>query len=328
MHNVLVVFSTLCTLCSMLCTFSYADTIYTNDGQETRGIIIEDYKDRVVMSTIDGEVTLLKSDIKQLFYDSEADNLVKLAEQSRERGDMIKAFAYYDMALRSDPNSKAAKNGIIFLQGYLFRKEQVKKEDEVKKREEFENFGAARISEEKTTQEKTAEMTAVMLKVLGIALSEKEGKQIINRVRMNSPAEEAGVIRGDTIVAVWGRLTRYMPLGEVMEALLEKSSMEIKCTIERSVAVPVTPDRPIMASLKDMIGATFRMEFDGLTVSDVTSNSPALEAGLAKGDIIVEIGNKSVLYTPLNKAVAMMRNSRGGVILLKIRRDLLIWRKT
>ena len=171
----------------------FSDTIYTNEGKEIRGIIVEDYKDRIVMSTVDGQITALKSDIKQLFYDSEADNLVKLGEQSRERGDMIKAFAYYDMALRSDPNSKSAKDGIIFLQGYLFRKEQVKKEDEVRKQEEFENFGAAKIVEEKTAQDKIKDMTVTMREVLGIALSEKDGAQMIYSVRMNSPAEEAGI---------------------------------------------------------------------------------------------------------------------------------------
>ncbi|MCX5680523.1 MAG: PDZ domain-containing protein [Candidatus Omnitrophica bacterium] len=305
----------------------FADTIYTNDGREMRGIIVEDYKDRIVMSTVDGEITTLKSDIKQLYYDSEADNLVKLAEQSKERGDMMKAFAYYDMALRADPNSKSAKDGIIFLQGYLFRKEQVKKEDEVRKQEEFENFGAAKIVEEKSGRERVEEMAVTMRKVIGIALSEKSGGQMIDNVRMNSPAEEAGARRGDIIVAIWGRLTGYMPLDEVMKALLEKSSLEIKCTVERDVAVPPDPDRSMMSSLKEMIGATFSMQFDGLTVSDVVENGPALEAGLAKGDIVVAIDNKPTTYMTLKKAVAMMRGTNNSVIMLKIRRELLIWRK-
>ena len=326
MRNIFIAALLLVTGYGLLITNSYADTIYTNDGKEIRGIIVGDYKDRIVMSTVDGEITSLKSDIKELFYDGEADNLVKLAEQSRERGDMIKAFAYYDMALRADPDSKSAKDGIIFLQGYLFRKEQVKKEDEVKKQEEFENLGAAKIAEEKPVAEKIKEMSVSMRESLGITISEKSGGQVIDSVRINSPAEAAGVRKGDVIVAVWGRLTGYMPLEEVMRALLEKSSLEVKCTVERDVIVQPNPNITILSSLKDMVGATFSMEFDGLTISDIVYNGPAFAAGLAKGDLVIAIDNKSTTYMPLKKALGMMRSTNSNVILLKIRREILIWR--
>ncbi|MEI6863603.1 MAG: PDZ domain-containing protein [Candidatus Omnitrophota bacterium] len=304
----------------------FSDTIQTNDGKEVRGIIVEDYKDRIVLSTVDGEITTLKSEIQQLYYDSEADNLVKLAEQSRERGDMTKALAYYDMALRADPNSKPAKDGVIFLQGYLFRKEQVKKEDEVKKQEEFENFGSARIMEGKSVEEKIKDLEADMRRLLGITLSAKGGGQVIESVRSNSPAADAGARRNDMIVAVWGRLTGYMPLEDVMKAILDKPSLEIKCTIERDIALPMDSGRAIMSSLKDMIGATFSMQFDGLTVSDIVDGSSAFEAGLAKGDLVVDISNNSTRYMPLNKAIALMRDTKSNAIILKIRRELLIWR--
>ena len=55
------------------CVFS--DTIYTNNDREMKGIVVEDYKDRIVMSTVDGEITVPKTEIKQMFYDNEADNL-------------------------------------------------------------------------------------------------------------------------------------------------------------------------------------------------------------------------------------------------------------
>ncbi len=305
----------------------FSDTIYTNEGREIRGIVVEDYSDRVVMSTVDGEITELKSDIKQLYYDSEADNLIKLAEQSKERGDMIKAFAYYDMALRADPDSKPAKDGIIFLQGYLFRKEQVKKEDEIRKREEFENFGAAKIAEEKSTEEKIRDMEVNMRQSLGITLGVKGGGQVIESVRSSSPAADAGARPNDIIIAVWGRLTGYMPLEDVMKALLEKPSLEIKCTIERDIAIFPDRGRMFRPSLKDMIGATFSMQFDGLTVSDIMADGPASVKGLEKGDIVVAIDGKSTRYMPLKKAVSLMRGTKNNYILLKVRRELLIWRK-
>lgn len=304
-----------------------SDTLYTNDGRELKGIVVEDYKDRIVISTIDGEITTLKSDVKQLYYDSEADNLVKLAEQAREHGDMIKAFAYYDMALRADPDSRPARDGIVFLQGYLFRKEQVKKEDEVRKREEFEKFGVATIVEEKSPEDTLKDLSAAMRRTIGMSLVTKDGSQVVDSVMTGSPAAEAGVKKRDIIVAVWGRLTGYMSLEDVMKVLLEKPSLEIKCMVERDVVVRLNPERNVISSLKDISGASFTMLFDGLTVSDVVEGGPAFDAGLAKGDLVVSIDGKSTRYMPLKKAVAIMRGTKNGYIHFKIRRELLIWRK-
>ena len=304
-----------------------ADTIYTNDGGETRGIVVEDYNDRIVMSTVDGEISILKSDIRQLYYDSEADNLVKLAEQARERGDIMKAFAYYDMAYKFDPNSKAAKDGIVFLQGYLFRKEQVKKEDEIKKQEEFENFGVARIEEEKSEIEKSKEAVAKLREVLGITLSIDGSVPVVNSVISKSPAYEAGIIKGDTIVSIWGRLCGYMRIEDIVNMLLEKPSVEIKCGIERMVTARLNPERTMLSSLNDILGALFRMEFDGLTVFEVKDGGPASEAGFLKNDLIITIDGKSTRYLPLNKAVSMMRKTQNDTITFRIRRELIIWRK-
>src|SRR3989338_4438616 len=116
----------------------FADTIYTNDGKELKGIIVEDYKDRVIFSTSEGEIVVMKEDVRELYYDNEEENLIKLAEQAKERSDYIRAFAYYDRAYKLNPKSKAAKDGLVFLQGYLFRQEQAKKEGEINRRSEME----------------------------------------------------------------------------------------------------------------------------------------------------------------------------------------------
>jgi len=304
-----------------------ADTLYTNDGGEIKGIVVEDYKDRIVMSTVDGEVSVLKSDIKQLYYDSEADNLIKLAEQAQERGDVMKAFAYYDMAYKFDPDSKAAKDGIVFLQGYLFRKEQVKKEDEIKKQEEFENFGVARIEEEKPIIEKNKDDAAKLKEVLGITLLIDNNIPVVESTSVKSPAYEAGIEKGDAIVSIWGKLCGYMSVEDVVSTLLEKPSVEIKCGIERLVTVPLKPDRTMLSSLDDMLGGSFSMEFDGLTVSEVKEGGPAFEAGLVKNDRIITIDGKLTRYLPLGKAISMMRDTKKDTITFRIRRELIIWRK-
>ena len=132
--------------------------------------------------------------------------------------------------------------------------------------------------------------------------------------------------KGDRVIAVWGRLTGYMTLKEVMGILLEKPSLELKCDIERTVSINVNPG--VWTNTNNLIGASFSMEFDGLTVSGVKEYGAAIAAGLKKSDLITAIDGKSTRYMPLKNAIDLIKNSQGGSIKLTLRREVLIWRRS
>ena len=297
-------------------TSARADTVTTSDGKELKGIVVEDYKDRVVLSTADGEKTIMKSNMSQIAFDSEEENLIKLAEQARERRDYTRAYSYYYMASKLNPDSKAAKDGIVFLQGYLFRSEVVKKEDEVKARDDIERYGTV-IESVRSEEDKLLEAAENLKKTIGITLAKKDNLPEIVTIQTNSAAYEAGARKGDRIQAIWGRLTGYMPLREVMDGLLDKPSPELKCVIERVVEIPAGPHNVLGLS----------MEFDGLTVSGVVMDSSAYTAGLNKGDLVILIDGNPTRYMPLNKAQELIGKAKEGPIKLTIRREVLIWRR-
>ena len=292
-----------------------ADTVYTKDNKEIKGIIVEEYKDRVLMSTVDGERPIMKSDIKELYFDTEEQNLIKLAEQARDRGDFIKAFVYYDKAFKADPDSKAAKDGIVFLQGYLFKKDMAKKEEDVKRRNDFEDRGAGPVTI-KTEEEKFKEDTEKLRSATGVTLKSNGVLTELESVAMGSPTYEAGARKGDVLIAVWGRLVGYLSLQEVIETLLEKTSLETKFTVERSVDVKA----------KDT-GADFKMQFDGMTVADVRGASSAGAAGLRSNDVITGINGRSTRYMPLKKALELIEGSKDDTVKLKFRREIVVWGK-
>ena len=303
-----------------------ADTVVKNDGEEVKGIILEDYKDRLVMSTVKGEKTVMKSDIKELYYDEEEENLIKLADQAKEKHDYVRALTYYDMAYKANPNSKAAKDGLVFLEGYLFRKEQAQKEDDVKKREDLEQQGAF-VSVEPPPVESISEKAARLKKAIGITLEITDGFPCVDTIQPRSAAADAGMERGDRLIAIWAKLTGYMELHDVLDALLDKPSLELKCTIDREVNIAVVPYKMVTLGSNELIGAAFSMEFDGLTVSSVREGGAAADAGIKKGDLVTGIEGKATRYMPLNDAVAMIRNSKGGTVRLTIRKEILIWRR-
>ena len=314
---------------SLAMTIGYlsADTIYTNDNKELKGIVVEDYKDRLLFSTVDGEETLMKADIKELYYDTEEQNLIKLAEQSRDKGDFIKAFVYYDKAFKLNPDSKQAKDGIVFLQGYLFKKDMSQKEEAVRRHNEFEQFGQRPEIIVKSDEENLKEEIGRLRDTVGIAIRSKGGVTEIGNVKIGSPAYEAGIRNGDILVAIWGRLVGYMTLGEVVETILEKTSLETKCTIERKVDVRISEDRNLLSNTKDLIGITLTIQFDGLTVSEVKENSTAAEAGLRHNDLITEINGNHTRYMTLKRAIELIKKSKGNAVNLVIQRESVMWGK-
>lgn len=315
--RVLVVLFFLLALVPCPLALLYADTITMNDGTEQKGIVVEDYRDRIVLSTADGEKSIMKSGIRELYFDSEEDNLIKLAEQSRDRKDYIKAYVYYDKALKVNPNSKLAHDGVVFLQGYLFRKETAQKEEDVKRREDIENYGAM-IKAEVSEIEKIKELTDRLKKTIGITLEMKEGFPVVTGVTPKSAAYIAGIRAGDRIVAIWARLTGYLSLEEVLNMLLDKPSLELKCALERIVGVKL--------GFGNNIQATFSMEFDGLTIFGVKDGGAASDVGLKKGDLVTAIDGKSTRYMPIKNALTAIKRAKDRHVLLTLRRETLIWR--
>jgi len=302
----------------------HADTIRTTKGEELKGIVVEDYKDRVVFSTVDGEVTIPKSRIKELYLDSEEDNLIRLAERARERGDYGTAYGYYGMATKINPDSKRAKDGVTFLHGYLFRQGEMRKEEAIKKQEAIDRYGAL-IHTGISEIEAQRDSEEGLRKRLGITLAMSSGFPMVDSITKNMSAYQAGVRKGDLIISVWGRLTGYMKLKDAMALLLQKGAIEIKCVIERTADVRIA-ERGFFAKPMNMIGADLGMEFDGLTVTDVADDTSAYKAGIEQGDFVTAINGQSTRYLPLKKSVNLIKRSKSGTVKLTIRKEVVLWR--
>ena len=303
-----------------------ADTVNMNDGKEIKGIVVEDYKDRVTLSTADGEQVIMKAEIRELFYDTEEQNLIKLAEQAREKGYIAKSYAYYDKAFKINPGSKQAKDGMVLLQGQLFKKDVVQKEEAVNRLNDIERYGPSGAIA-KSSDDMLSRNIEKLKTTIGVTLISTGQVTKFESVSEGSPAYESGIRRGDTLLAIWGKLAGYMSLKEVVEEILKKASFEIRCSIERSVNVGINENRNMLSKSNDMIGAVLKMQFDGLTISSVKEFGPAAEAGLRENDLISSIDGRSTRYMPLKNAVELIKRSKGNTIDLIIRRDVVIWPK-
>ncbi|MDD5439497.1 MAG: nickel pincer cofactor biosynthesis protein LarC [Candidatus Omnitrophica bacterium] len=287
-------------------SYAVADTVYCKDGRELKGIIVEEYRDRVILSQEDGEKALSKDIIRSIDYDLEEQNLVSMADASLRAGDYDRAYYYYEKAKAVNPSYKDAIAGSNYLSGYIMRRASSKKLAQIQWSQTVEDFN----------KEKRKEGASVpkIVDLVGLELAEDTSHRIVvKKIYEGTPADRAGIAEGDAIASVWGKLTGYMRLDDVTALFTRGENLELKVQVDRKLKVEPKVILPSQLSLV----------FDGLTLKAVREESQAYQDGFRDGDVILAIDGKNIRYTP---QAEIERTLAEGPHVLVIRRELTIWR--
>ena len=306
-------------LCGLSPESAPADTLIMRNREQVKGVIVEDHRDRVVISTMDGEREVLKDTIQKIIYDREEQNLTLMGDLYQDR-DMYKAgHHYYAQALRVNPAYKPAREGLDYMEAFLRQDTAAGKPQYIQMMNEdvfFRTSGSlsGRMSEEDRLRV-----------ALGITFKDIDGSFEVTDITPGSPARKAGLRQGDVILAAWGRSIRYMRPGEVIEKFLSPEILEIRLSISRPVTLELEDARGNYSSL---IGARLGYsEMEGLVVEKVYPRGAAHQAGMKKGDILLAVDGGSVRYTPLRGIDRAIRANRGGDLSIVVQRDIVLWKK-
>ena len=306
-------------LCLGAFTVSRADTVVMSDSERLKGVIVEDYGDRIVISTMEGEKQVMRKNIQRVIYDLEEQNLTSLANFYQDRGMYKEAHYYYEKALAVNPDYEKARDGLNYVGTYLRQTGRRMKMKHIQRRNEDKKWmEGVRDENPRSGKERVRE-------TLGIELEDVEGSFKIVEVAPASPAARAGIKRRDVLLSVWGRSIKYTPTSEVMKELLTPGVMDIKVTIGRSFILNL---RSGMGGYSSFVGIVFGFsEMKGLIVEKAADAGVADLAGIKKGDIVTEIQGQPTRYMSLKSVEGIINSRKGDTLSLKTKRNVVIWKK-
>lgn len=177
-------------------------------------------------------------------------------------------------------------------------------------------------------------LTPEIAKTFGI--SESEGAFVAD-VMENSPAEKAGIKRGDLIIAYGGkkvkdsdtlpRLVAVTEIGKKARIVLirDKKQMEVDVVVgelqdEALKAKKTEVQKDIGLVVQDITAEVAKhlnlKDKRGVIVTDVIPGSPAQDADIRSGDIIKEIGRRPVRSVAEFKDALKRSNIKEGIVIL------------
>ncbi|MFH0838640.1 MAG: PDZ domain-containing protein [Candidatus Omnitrophota bacterium] len=299
--------------------FSFADTVVLTSGVEEKGIVVEEYADRIIFSQEKGEIEILKKDIKDIHYDAEEQNLLALGNLYKEKGNLNKALEYYKKALDTNPNFKEAKDAVSFVAALRLREQELRKKSHIRKIAELADPTLIKkYQTPKTAEEEIRDKIGISF------VKEKEGVRI-KQIARNSPAEIAGLYYKDLIISIWGTLIGYSDENEIKKLLLDPRYKEVKFVIQRDLFLTANVQAK---SLEEYYGFTAQLDEEGFKIADVREESSASKANLETGDFLCKVNDESVRYMSLDKLKSAIKEStKKGMIKLTVRKEIALIKK-
>jgi C-terminal processing protease CtpA/Prc len=297
---------------------SSADTVILHGGRKVKGLILEEYDDRIIVSTVNGRESFLKSDIRSVAYDDRVRALMQKADNLFRRRRYVQAYQTYEKAARLSPGRGRATERAKYMRNFLENKTR-------------EDIIAGLDRKNRKAGADVPDIRARLTDELGITVSNGEKYAVVTGV-VDPGIFHNGVHPepGDRIVAVWGKRTAYMTAEEVASEML--AAGEVRLTIQRDVSPELSESGMFLSDLsfnayRKVIGGEIELLPEGLVVSHVDESGPFFSAGIREGDLLWRLGSRDLRFTPLSKVISVFMDKQGERVDLVLRRRVIIWRK-
>ncbi len=290
-----------------------ADTVNLKSGEKIKGLIVDDYKDRVTLSTVNGEITILKSDIRSTIYDTKEKELLKKAQNFQRRGKPIQAYYAYQEVLELNPDLDQARERLDYLRSFIETKLRKDLRTRLGMKNNLHNDFKIKNSTELLSEE------------LGLMLSRGDKYIVVEDVKKRTRTIiEAGIKPGDKIVSIWRENVAYMDVDEVAGKLVEPK--EIRLVIERDAEAELKNGQ-LFNGYTDIIDGKLKLTREGVVVDNAEEGGAFDSAGIREGDLLWMINGRETKYMPMDEIIDTIKDNRGKAIDIVIRRNIAFWKE-
>jgi len=294
---------------------SYADTVIMKNNVKVKGLVVDEYVDRIVLSTAYGEKHILRKDIERIEYDTPEQNFMQLGRAYDEKGWYDKAAFYYKKAMDMNPDYREARDAYVASHAKMWHEEEKRTRKDI----ELHNMAIEWQSKKNKKAASAAKSKEDSVRdSIGISLVEKDGVFRISDVLPGSSADKAEIKKGDFIVGIWGRLVRYSRPEDVLSELTGPKYSEVKILVEKEIFIPVEPG----ANTYKESGVSLGFEYEGLVIKELAPWKKGEIAGLKKGDALIAIDKNITRYMPMDSVIALINSSKNDKIVFTIRRNI------
>ncbi len=291
---------TLADPCSPLLTPAGADVVYLASGETRKGLVVEEHRDRIVVSTEEGERTIPRGEVEEVFYDDPERNYLYLGNQALEYGGFALARGFFRKAAQANPTFEEAEEALRRLED---------------------------LERKATSMERIGNPAAALERRWGLELQSSEPWAKVRQVQTGSLVHRAGILVGDALVSYWDSSLGFLPMEEVAQILLGPAGSSLRLTLERSILLKGGSSESREPAKKSWPGCSLEMKRLGLTVTAVDPTGAAYQGGLRAQDRIVSIGGVATRYMPMVEVRRRIQQAKPEGLPLAIHRDLMIRRE-
>jgi hypothetical protein len=293
------------------------------DNTEMKGLVVEQHEDRVVLSTDQGEVPVLREKIQEIVFDDPAQSFMQVGESYENAQRWGEALAYYEHALKLNPELEEAKKASVRVRNRFWSQAATGPNSEIEKRQAlYESWGKSAASGQRMAGQARTEIRALR-EELGLVLSKKGDWVQITQVLPQKDAALAGLKRGDRLVEIDGRSLRYLGNEVVRQKFLSPRYSNFTLEVERDLTLPKTGFERDLSEF----GVQFKLEHRGTVLQSVKAGSPASRAGLKEQDLCVAVNGSSTRYLPIHKMLETIKSGPSEASTVTVRRSVILTRK-
>ncbi len=306
----------------LFCTAVSADTVILKNGRELKGLVVEEHEDRLILSTGDGEVPILRKGLKEIRYDDPAQAYLQIGQEFEKKGRLGEALAYFEKAIEKNPNLEEARSAAVRVRNRFWAAATEGPTSEIEMKQDLYDSWSQGRSVEALIKKQMTNNSQKLHGGLGVALEKKNDWVLVSFTDPKKAAALAGLRSQDRFVSIDGKSLRYLSVEAVQEQLLKPRFSNFILEFERALFLK-TPKM----KLKDL-GLKLNMEYQGLTVVSIRKDSPAETTGFKKQDLITQIGDTATRYLPIKKAVSLIESKKDDeTLVFTVRRTVLLTRR-